>query len=85
MHDVLKTRSILETYTSFHFIINFQKKDYIIFIKKIFIYRSFWVSMTQQKATVYEQLYTHIVNYTNLKFYITCTILKNIHVNTWIV
>lgn len=24
-------------------------------------------------------------NYTNLKFYITCTILKNIHVNTWIV
>lgn len=85
MHDVLKTRLILETYTSFHFIINFQKKDYIIFIKKIFIYRSFWVSMTQQKATVCEQLCTHIVNYTNLKFYITCTILKNIHVNTWIV
>lgn len=58
MHDVLKTR--LETYTSFHFIINFQKKNNIIFIKKIFIYRSFWVSMTQQKATVCEQLCTHI-------------------------
>lgn len=54
MHDVLKTR--LET---FHFIINFQKRSYY-FNKKIFIYRSFWVSMTQQKATVCEQLCTHI-------------------------
>lgn len=57
MHDVLKTR--LETNTSFHFIINFQKRSYY-FNKQIFIYRSFWVSMTQQKATVCEQLCTHI-------------------------
>lgn len=59
MHDVLKTPIILRhKHISFMFIYFFVvEKDNMIFVKY-----SYWLFMTQKKATVCEQSCTYIIN-----------------------